>query len=97
LAVSLAARKLQFIEVVTRHGVRYPQYLNDYDFSNITLVDGALKELTQEGRQMHYLLGRLLYKKYWAAIFEDTKYKRTLNRSLIYAKSTDTNRTIESL
>lgn len=37
LAFSVAiCRKLKFIEVVTRHGVRYPSYPNNYDHSNIS-------------------------------------------------------------
>lgn len=36
-----AARKLVMIECVVRHGVRYPQFANPYDYSNITAIDNA--------------------------------------------------------
>lgn len=35
------ARKLIFIECITRHGIRYPSFPNDYDYSNITDVSNA--------------------------------------------------------
>ena len=94
LFACIQARKLIMIQCITRHGVRYPQYPNEHDFSNITIAHDALKELTAEGRRMHFLLGRKLYQKYWNALFQGSQYEHQLNRSLIYAKSTDTNRTI---
>jgi hypothetical protein len=43
---------------------------------------------------MHYLLGTILYKKYWKNLFKDTKYENKYNQSVLYVKSTNTNRTI---
>jgi len=85
------SRQLLMIECITRHGVRYPQFPNDHDHSNSKF---PLKELAPEGRQMHYLLGRLLHRTYWHHLFPEKPEQERLNRSLIYAKSTDTNRTI---
>lgn len=46
---------------------------------------------------MHYLLGVFMFNKYWEDLFGQTKEGQRLTPGLIYAKSTDTNRTIESL
>lgn len=46
---------------------------------------------------MHYLLGKQLYRRYWKQLFENTSFSDNYSPSLIYAKSTNTNRTIESL
>ena len=43
---------------------------------------------------MHYMLGKLLYKDYWGRLFGDNK---VYNQSKFYFKSTDVNRTIESI
>lgn len=43
ILTQLCARHLLMIETITRHGVRYPQFPNAYDHSNITLLDNALK------------------------------------------------------
>lgn len=46
---------------------------------------------------MHYLLGQILYEQYWMALFNNTPYQRNYNQSKFYIKSTDVNRTIESV
>lgn len=46
---------------------------------------------------MLFLLGRSIYSKYWKMMFEGTKHEKNYEHSLIYAKSTNSNRTIESL
>lgn len=43
---------------------------------------------------MHYKLGKILYKEYWHKLFGDHNAYR---QSKFYFRSTDTNRTIESL
>ena len=46
---------------------------------------------------MHYVLGKLLYEKYWAQLFNNTPYMEKYNQTQFYVKSTDVNRTIESV
>ena len=51
-------------------------------------------ELTRQGKSMQYKLGNILYKEYWHRLFgNNNSYKQ----SKFYFRSTDTNRTIESL
>jgi hypothetical protein len=42
LILSAIARELKFIQVVSRHGARYPSYPNDYDFSNISTIHNSV-------------------------------------------------------
>jgi hypothetical protein len=46
---------------------------------------------------MHYILGQNLYRTYWAQLFAGTAYATTYNQSKFYVKSTNVNRTIESV
>ena len=46
---------------------------------------------------MHYVLGQSLYKEYWNKLFSDPKINKTYNQSKFYVKSTNVNRTIESV
>ncbi len=46
---------------------------------------------------MHHMLGKKVYEKYWDQIFKDTPYDSVYNQSKFYIKSTDVNRTIESV
>jgi len=46
---------------------------------------------------MHYVLGKLIYDKYWAQLFEGTQYMQKYHPSQFYVKSTNVNRTIESV
>jgi hypothetical protein len=46
---------------------------------------------------MHYILGQHLYKNYWSQLFGNTPYSATYNQSKFYVKSTNVNRTIESV
>lgn len=41
LIQTVTLKQLKFIEVVSRHGVRYPSYPNAYDNSNITIIRNA--------------------------------------------------------
>lgn len=46
---------------------------------------------------MHYLLGGQIYNLYWSQLFGNTDYVNQYNQSKFYIKSTDVNRTIESV
>jgi len=46
---------------------------------------------------MHYILGQNLYKEYWNKLFKDPQISNVYNQSKFYVKSTNVNRTIESV
>lgn len=46
---------------------------------------------------MHYLLGKTLFDEYWGKLFDNTVYYDKYNQSKFFIKSTDVNRTIESV
>ena len=46
---------------------------------------------------MQYLLGKKIYQRYWNQLFGNTPYENQYNQSKIYVKSTNYNRTIESV
>jgi hypothetical protein len=82
------------VQQVFRHGARYPIYPNAYDGSHIAQAEHSVGELTTQGKAMHYMLGKMLYRDYWGKLFgQNTRY----NQSKFYFKSTDVNRTIESV
>lgn len=97
LIASLASAeepKLIFVQQVFRHGARYPIYPNDKDGSKFAMEQNAVGELTSQGKAMHYMLGKMLYDEYWKKLFgENSRY----NQSKFFFKSTDVNRTIESI
>lgn len=86
--------KLIFVQQVFRHGARYPIYPKPEDHSNFASKQHAVGELTSQGKAMHYMLGQLLYNEYWEKLFGTNK---VYNQSKFYFKSTDVNRTIESI
>lgn len=43
---------------------------------------------------MHYMLGKILYDKYWDQLFKGTPYEQKYGQTQFYVKSTDVNRTI---
>lgn len=45
---------------------------------------------------MHYILGKIMYDKYWRQLFNGTEYINKYHPSQMYVKSTNFNRTIES-
>ena len=45
---------------------------------------------------MHYILGKILYDKYWNQLFANTPYANVYHPTQIYVKSTNFNRTIQS-
>jgi hypothetical protein len=45
---------------------------------------------------MQYILGRIMYDEYWKPLFAGTDYLNKYSPSVIYVKSTNVNRTIES-
>jgi hypothetical protein len=53
-------------------------------------------ELTTQGKHMQYILGKIMYDQYWKQLFAGTDNLNKYNPSLIYVKSTNFNRTIES-
>ena len=46
---------------------------------------------------MQYVLGKLMYEKYWDLLFSGTPYATKYHPSQFYVKSTNVNRTIESV
>ena len=46
---------------------------------------------------MQYLLGQQLYQRYWKKLFGGTKYEHNYDPTRFYIKSTNVNRTIESV
>jgi hypothetical protein len=45
---------------------------------------------------MQYILGKIMYDKYWNQLFAGTEYINKYHPSQIFVKSTNVNRTIES-
>jgi len=43
---------------------------------------------------MQYILGRIIYRKYWKELFEGTEFVDKYSPALIYVRSTNVNRTI---
>lgn len=97
LAIAISeSRRLIYVQEIFRHGARYPinpMSNDDSEYVNSEKMNG---ELTSEGKHMHYLLGRAMHDKYWAQLFNGTPYLEKYHPSLIYVKSTNVNRTIES-
>lgn len=97
LTASLAqaqSPRLIFVQQVFRHGARYPIYPSPKDGSDFAIQQHAEGELTSQGKAMHYMLGKMLFQDYWGKLFgSNNRY----NQSKFYFKSTDVNRTIESI
>lgn len=72
LLLQVLSRKLVFVQNLFRHGARYPIFLNDDDFTNEPRIASQAGELAPQGKNMHYILGKILYKKYWKALFGGT-------------------------
>lgn len=96
LGFAQAAEKLIMVQELFRHGARYPIYPNKIDGSEYALGENSVGELTTQGKSMHYLLGKAIYKMYWEKIFGQERLRNPSNNSKFYIKSTDVNRTIES-
>ena len=90
------ASKLVLIQALTRHGARYPIYVDHSDGSDYAKEQNSIGELTTQGKNMHYLLGKKLYSEYWQNLFGNTPFENRYNQSKFYIKSSDINRTIES-
>lgn len=86
--------KLIYVQEVFRHGARYPIYPSSKDNSAYASAERSVGELTKQGKSMHYLLGQGLYNEYYSRLFGTNK---VYNQSKFYVKSTDVNRTIESV
>ena len=65
LFVLAIPKKLLMIQSTFRHGARYPIYVESTDYSDIAREEKSIGELTSEGKNMHYLLGQIIYDKYW--------------------------------
>ena len=91
-----SAQKLLMIQETFRHGARYPIFPEAADGSDFAEKINSVGELTVEGKNMHYFLGKIIYRKYWSQLFQGTPYENAYNQSQFYIKSTDVNRTIES-
>lgn len=94
---TLCEKKLIFVQELFRHGARFPIYAaKDVDMTDYALDQHSVGELTTEGKNMHYLLGKRIHQQYWNALFNGTEFATRYNNSKFYIKSTDVNRTIES-
>lgn len=97
LSFAQANKTLIYVQQVFRHGHRYLIYPSKNDNSTYVNQIHSNGELTKQGKSMHYILGQELYKRYWRTLFGDTPYISTYNQSKFYVKSTNVNRTIESV
>jgi len=86
--------RLIMVQQVFRHGARYPIYSSNKDGSAFAVTEHSEGELTSQGKAMHYMLGKMLYRDYYNKLFGENK---VYNQSKFIFKSTDVNRTIESL
>lgn len=77
-----------------RHGARYPyETIKNDELSQWATKNNVLRDLTKQGKHMHYLLGKHIYKQYWKSLFGDkNKFEDIADQ--IYVFSTNTNRTI---
>lgn len=66
------------------------------DFTDYVAQEKIRGELTLQGKHMHYILGKIMYDKYWKLLFANTEYIDKYDPNQIYVKSTNFNRTIES-
>lgn len=57
---------------IFRHGARYPIFQMSGDFSNYASDEHLKGELTLQGKHMQYLLGKIIYEKYWNQLFAGT-------------------------
>ncbi len=97
LSYAQTNRTLIYVQQVFRHGHRYLIYPSKNDNSTYVNEIHSNGELTKQGKSMHYILGKELYKRYWSNLFANTKFFSTYNQSKFYVKSTNVNRTIESV
>jgi hypothetical protein len=97
LSFAQVNKKLIYVQQVFRHGHRYLIYPSKNDNSTYVNQIHSNGELTKQGKSMHYILGQELYKRYWQTLFGATPYISTYNQSKFYVKSTNVNRTIESV
>jgi hypothetical protein len=98
LGVAQTNPKLIYVQEVFRHGARFPIYPSKNDNSYYAKEQRSAGELTKQGKSMHYLLGQTLYTEYWEKLFpKGTPFNAVYNQSKFYVKSTNVNRTIESV
>jgi len=93
-AVTASADELKIVIETFRHGARAPISEAFEDPSGIMDYEVGLGNLTPTGMRMHYLLGTELRKRF----VDDTGFlSARFDQSEIYVRSTDTNRTIQSV
>lgn len=83
--------KLVFVQVLARHGARYPKYDHHLKRRLIKLRRETAGVLTKQGKAMTYSLGKLIYDEYWAKLFGNLAH---YDQSKFYFKSTEYDRTI---
>ena len=93
MTISLADKRLIFVQELFRHGARYPIYPSQEDNTMFAVEENSVGELTTQGKNMHYNLGKKIYQAYWRDLFGT---EGDYNQSKFYIKATDVNRTIES-
>ena len=71
-AVTSSEKKLIFVQELFRHGARYPIYPTTIDGSDYAINEHSEGELTTQGKNMHYQLGKKIYQKYWGDLFGGT-------------------------
>jgi hypothetical protein len=90
-------QKLIFVQSLSRHGTRYPLKPQKNDYSWFVKQNNMTGELTNEGKHQHYVLGKILYAKYWKRLFGGTEYEFKYHQSQILVRSTSNNRTLDSM
>lgn len=73
--ISFSSDRLILVQELFRHGARYPFYtIQNDNISEEATNSNKKSELTAQGRHMSYILGKLLYAKYWKALFSGTDF-----------------------
>lgn len=97
LSSCCSSRRIIQVHEIFRHGARYPLHSFSNDKSDYAERDNLLGELTLQGKHMQYILGKIMYDHYWKPLFQGTPYIDKYHPSQFYIKSTNVNRTIESV
>lgn len=64
--LALRSDRLICVQQIVRHGARYPyETIKNEELSQWATKNNLLRDLTKQGKHMHYILGKLLYKQYW--------------------------------
>lgn len=60
------------IQEIFRHGARTPYFPNTKDGSFLPEFDPSEPTLTNQGKYMHYQLGKIIHSTYWFELFGDS-------------------------